>query len=349
VVIFLDGKQVTKEELEKPLSLSVGEHTLKIERKDGSVVTRMFTVGKEDTTIQVAGESKPEKPIEPIPTEPSEAVKPLIKKLTDEDVRVRRQAAASLETLKDRSAVPALVARVADSQWVNDDWYESNSSKSAALRALRALAPGHATPALLDALKSKTEEVRHWSCLQLKAQKDDAKAVAGLVASLKKDPAPKVRVAAAASLVAARPPAVEALVGALTHDDVRVRTQAAVTLAALGDSAVPPDVVKQVADGSAAALARRIADDRWVNDDWYESNSSKSAALRALRALAPGHATPALLDALKSKTEEVRHWSCIQLGNQKDQASLDGLDAATNDPAPKVREAAAAALRKRKK
>ena len=50
VVFILDGKQYTPEELTKPLRLEVGEHELKIKRKD-SVEIRMLTVG-EDKTVK---------------------------------------------------------------------------------------------------------------------------------------------------------------------------------------------------------------------------------------------------------------------------------------------------------
>src|SRR5262249_45597384 len=50
VVFILDGKQYTPEELTKPLRLEVGEHELKIKRKDG-VEFRKFTVG-EDKTVK---------------------------------------------------------------------------------------------------------------------------------------------------------------------------------------------------------------------------------------------------------------------------------------------------------
>src|SRR5262249_28416730 len=104
---------------------------------------------------------------------PSAAVKPLIAKLEDENVNVRRQAAESLEKLGDRTAVPALVKRVADDLWVANDRYDASySSKKAALKALRAIAPDRVTEALLGALGAKDENVRIWACRELAMQKD---------------------------------------------------------------------------------------------------------------------------------------------------------------------------------
>lgn len=132
--------------------------------------------------------------------EPSDAVKGLVKQLQDEDVAVRRRAAESLKGLGDRSAVPALVPRVADDLWSDgyDNQAANYSSKRAALDALRVLAPDRVTQALLGALKSKNEQVRVRACEELGTQ-SDRDSVAGLTAA-RQDPSEKVRKAAAEAL-----------------------------------------------------------------------------------------------------------------------------------------------------
>jgi predicted Ser/Thr protein kinase len=49
VVLFvLDGRELTRAELSGPMKLSVGDHKLKMRRKDGTYVVSEFTVGKEE-------------------------------------------------------------------------------------------------------------------------------------------------------------------------------------------------------------------------------------------------------------------------------------------------------------
>jgi HEAT repeat protein len=219
----------------------------------------------------------------------------------------------------------------------------------AALEALKRLAPApRVTEALLAAAQSKTLAVRVWACEALVLQKDKESTV-GLVAALKDAEVP-VRVAAAKALADVRPPAVAALVSVLTDLDIRVRMTAGWSLWRLGDrTKVTGDLVDQVAEGAAAALAKRVADDLWADGDgWDDRYSSKLAALEALKRLAPQRVTEALLGALRSKEESVRVWACEALAQQKDQESFAGLTAAVNDPSEKVKTAATAALKKRK-
>ncbi|OAI41667.1 hypothetical protein AYO40_02725 [Planctomycetaceae bacterium SCGC AG-212-D15] len=57
VLLILDGKTVTKEELDGKLDLRVGDHELRIKRKDGQVEVRRLVV-KKDQTVEVS-EAKP--------------------------------------------------------------------------------------------------------------------------------------------------------------------------------------------------------------------------------------------------------------------------------------------------
>src|SRR5262249_18794497 len=51
VVLILDGKEVSKEDLARPVPLQPGEHELVTKTGNKVVETRKFTVGKEDKTV----------------------------------------------------------------------------------------------------------------------------------------------------------------------------------------------------------------------------------------------------------------------------------------------------------
>jgi HEAT repeat protein len=369
---FLDGKEVSREDLAREMHLPVGDHVLVVKKGDQVVDTFRFKVGEKDDKqiVQVVPKEpvkndppKKDPPKEPIgkndppkepvgkkevPAEASPAVKVFLAKLFGEDVRERCQAARELANLKDLSAVLPLVERVADRMWVGgtDNGGRFNSSKCAAVDALKVLDPERVTEALVKATKSETVEVRVWACTELGAQKD-RDAVACLVGVLKDDPDATVRQEAAKALVTSRPPAVAALARALSDDDVHVRSLAAHTLGALGNLSLPPALVKETADGAVPALVRRVADKLWVDgaDNNGRYRSSKNAAIDALRVLARGRATEALVMATKSETTQVRVWACTELGAQKDRDAVVCLVAVlADDPAPEVRREAAEAL-----
>jgi hypothetical protein len=76
-VLILDGKERTKEELSAPVTLVVGDHVLEIKRKDGSVATRRFTVGRQDDQKEVAlGPKKTEPAPEPTGIKPRPEPRP---------------------------------------------------------------------------------------------------------------------------------------------------------------------------------------------------------------------------------------------------------------------------------
>jgi hypothetical protein len=223
VIFILDNNPISREELAKPIKLRTGDHELVLKRGGQVVEARRFTVGVQDNnqTVQVpkeepgthvaglpkdspATEDGPRKlpavKPEPPPGEPSAAVKALVAKLDEEDNTVRRQAAESLKKLGDRSAVPALVRRVADDLWGYEDGnYQPSGSKLPALEALRELGPERVTEALLGALGSKTEAVRVWACEHLGKQTDKPSGE-GLTDVGLKDRSPQVRKAAAEAL-----------------------------------------------------------------------------------------------------------------------------------------------------
>jgi HEAT repeat protein len=291
------------------------------------------------------------------------AVPALLGALSDKDVTVRREAAFSLTKLGDRKvftteaiekvsklAVAHLMKRVADDLWQSGDGdVLGYSSKKRALEALKTLGKDKVTEALLSATKADTMEIREWACWELAEQKDEASA-AGLLAALKNDPAPRVRVAAATSLPVFGASAAPALAQALFDKEVPVRQKAANGLNRLGDrKTLPGEVVDKVAEVAVPALMKRVADDLWGSGDNDNAGySSKLMALEALKTLAKTKVTPALIDALRSTNENVRIWAIWQLGQLSDKEVFDGLSAAMKDESPRVREAAAKALEKRK-
>jgi hypothetical protein len=105
-------------------------------------------------------------------------VQALIEQLKDPDADVRRAAATSLGKMgaNAKGAVPALIQRVADDVWgtqgnsVNTDNAQGNTSKDAALEALKQLAPDRVEEALLEGMKSTSPGTRKWASAQLAAK-----------------------------------------------------------------------------------------------------------------------------------------------------------------------------------
>ena len=59
-------------------------------------------------------------------------------------------------------------------------------------------------------------------------------------------------------------------------------------------------------------MVERVADDVWgggIQDTGYPGNTSKDAALRALKKLAPDKVQGALLKATDSKNKQVKTWA----------------------------------------
>lgn len=242
-----------------------------------------------------------------------------------------------------------------------------------ALTALKELEPARATEALKNALGSKNDAVRHWACMQLSKEKDEA-GTAALAGALK-DESDRVRLAAAQAL-ATRGEASgrEALAKYLANRDTarESRQMAAATLAhlssqpadetvktglrtALEPALDDPDVavryyategLRKLKDKAAVpALMKRVADEVFEDKSGKGYGAAdKEMALTALKELAPDRAVEALLGALQSKNEAVWAWACSQLKKEKDQPSAAALVAALGDTAENVRLAAAAAL-----
>jgi len=239
-----------------------------------------------------------EEPPAPSIDDDDPAVQALIDRLNDESSSTRKVAAESLRRLGAKSAVPALMKRVADDLWyisgytnVPDD--PIGGGKAAALEVLKQLAPDRVTEALIAATRSKTVEVRVWALGELVGRKDDTRADA----------------------------VVEALVRALGDAGGGDADRAAhMVRAGRHIRRVAAEGLRQLGARSAApALAQRVADDLWyisgytnVPDD--PIGGGKAAALEVLKLLAPEKVTAALAAALKLKNEYVRSWAAAELG-----------------------------------
>ncbi len=166
---YLDGKPITEQELKGPIGLMTGEHELRMVLADGKEQTRTFTV--------VPGDDRQKVDINRPDVDASPKVRPLASALLSDSGMVRKAAAESLMELKDTSAVPDLIKRVADDKWIVDDWFgpfypgKDNydpiaGGKSAALDALKKLAPDKVDFALAKAMKSRNKHVASWATSQ---------------------------------------------------------------------------------------------------------------------------------------------------------------------------------------
>jgi HEAT repeat protein len=255
---------------------------------------------------QVAPQVEPKAPVDDGKISP--AVQALIEQLSDEEANVRHAAAESLGKMGARAkgAVPALMQRLADDLWgsrnnpVNLDNSSGNTSKDSALRALQQLDSGKVEAALVGATKSKNAKTRAWASAQLAPSDTENKS---------KRPAIAVAEPPANGDV---PPAVKALIDQLSDEEANVRHAAAESLGKLGSRAKP----------AAPALMQRLADDLWgskanpVNLDNSSGNTSKDAALKALKQIAPDKVEPALIEAMRAKNSKTKAWAAAQLGKQ---------------------------------
>ena len=220
-------------------------------------------------------------------------VKVLVEQLQDEDYNVRWSAAAALGKLGDKAkgAAGALERRVAD------DNFESGllRDKTAALAALKVLAPNRVEKALTLATKSKAGEVRTWAADRLGDHDKD-------------EPKPKPGDSPVESADAELPPRVKVLVEQLQDADYNVRWSAAAALAKLGDKA----------KGAVPALVRRVGDEQFESGLYRD----KKAAVEALKVLAPDQLERALVLASKAKAPEVR---CVT-GNHMAEVRSDPRD-----------------------
>ncbi|CAN5914812.1 hypothetical protein BH23PLA1_BH23PLA1_11320 [soil metagenome] len=351
VVVTLDGDVIRIESLDRPMTLTdPREYHLVVVRDGRLEEDRKITVaeGGRPATIRLVAEdgARELEVVEPIPP-PARAPRPapevkqpdsgntpstgldpvvqaLIVQLSDKDAEVRCTAAENLQELGAKAAVPALIQRVTDDVWVENyaSIYE-DSSKTAALNALRALAPVKVEATLLAAMNTNDRDGRAWASRQLTKHRQStvlaAAPASGLAPSAKLSPSGRamvlrlddpewdVREQAVKALGDLRESAaIPHLIPILKDKDFRVRVAVAEALRALDDASAVP------------ALADRVADDvhdlKYDNRIWsYISNNqtdfSKEAALQALRALDREAVEDALIRASNAKNPRVRAWA----------------------------------------
>lgn len=362
-----------------------------IELDDGTVETEMPTVpgpvahAVEQASASGAAQAEAARPV-PQPAAPAadradrtdqqrRLVDALVTALSDQDADVRKQAAATLATLRDPRAIDGLTVALKDR---DPDVREEAVSGLAQMRAPSAAGP------LLLALKDESGEVRAKAAYALGELRDPRSADAltstledpdaevreqavyalgrlRLSASLEplqaalKDPDADVRQHAANALAELEDPrSTDALIGALSDADADVRQQAAFGLAKLrAPSAVTP-LIRALADSDAevrqqAAFALSgLRDPRAVDsligalkDRMPEVRQQAAFALSQLRASA---AVGPLIATLKDQDGEVRQQAAFALGQIRSAEAIDPLTAALQDPDDDVRQQVAFAL-----
>jgi HEAT repeat protein len=256
----------------------------------------------------------------------SEVVQALSKALEDGDGRVRRAAADSLAQIGDKTAIPALVQRVADDVWIEApaqvpdgsdepyDGYKGQGSKDHALAALRQLEPAKASEALAAALQSTKPELRRWSAGELGVQKDRTALKALVQTTGDADPATRGRAIAGLANFKDKE-AVTALARALEDKEPMIRRAAADSLKVIGDrsATVVNALVKRIADEAWFARPANAPDGGDEPYDGYKGQGSKDRALAALKSLAPERVKDALTQATRSKNVQVKEWAAAEL------------------------------------
>jgi len=174
---------------------------------------------------------------------------------------------------------------------------------------------------LILALKNKDPTVQYDAAEALGDIRDN-RAVEPLVTALKNDEFSGVRWKAAEALSKIGAPAVEALIGALRHDDDDVRWKAAVALGEIGDPRAIEPLIIQLCD-----------EDRFV----------KSHAALALGTIGEPAVNP-LLRALSEGDGNLRWGAAIALGKIRDPRAIEPLIRALADKYENVRAESASSL-----
>jgi HEAT repeat protein len=229
------------------------------------------------------------------------------------DWRVRAAAAEALVETGAADALEALIEALADENW---------AVRKAAGLAIGQMRDAQALEPFLAALRGQTQEARLLAAEAL-GQFGDVRAVDPLVGALA-DRSWDVRAAAARALGAiADARAVSPLMVAMRESDLGVRDAAAEALVNIGQPAFD-------------TLGDALDDPSW--------DVRRTAAL-ALGRLGDQRATGRLLLALRDNSDPwLRENAALALGQIGDISALPLLQVALFDDAPRVREAAAAAL-----
>jgi serine/threonine protein kinase len=188
-------------------------------------------------------------------------------------LEARNAAIEKVKGLKESDAVDLLVHFVAEAAWVDGD--SKGEDRTAALSAIRSIAPGSESlaAALKQATKAKDVRVRIWACGPLAVLSDSEykdQLLPLLLAALK-DTNPDLRKAAAEQIHKNR----------------------------LGDEAVVGALVNRISDGLWEPTRLRRVD----------KDGGKTAAAEALHAVAPKRLGPALHAASRAVNPEIKRWA----------------------------------------
>ena len=174
---------------------------------------------------------------------------------------------------------------------------------------------------LIRLLKHRDLDVQYGAAEAL-GEIGDSGAVEPLIAALKNDEYSGVRWKAAEALSKIGAPAVEPLIGALSHDDDDVRWKAAIALGEIGDPRAIEPLIILLCD-----------EDRFV----------KSHAALALGAIGEPAVNP-LLRALREGDGNLRWGAAIALGKIRDPRAIEPLIRALADKYENVRAESASSL-----
>ena len=269
----------------------------------------------------------------------------LIGMLGDKEWLVRYAAANALCNPRDVSAVGPLADLLRD---------EYSTVRTAAIQALRDMGSPQAVGPLTDVLADKDPEVRR-AAIDALGEIASPKAVDALTIALKdKDERAKVSAAKALGEIGdAR--AVPALADALKDTDPQVRQAAARALGRTGDPQALKPLLTALRDqdwnvraGATESLSSclRANPVPWVFDELVAMTEGPDAAvaLRPLTAFGE-KASPVFLQALKNADPKVRAAVAVAVADIPVPYVMEALlDVLVKDPAPQVREAAAAAM-----
>jgi HEAT repeat protein len=276
-----------------------------------------------------------------------DVVQKLVEALDGDDRDKRAAAASRLAEIEDRTAIPALLRRLRDEDW---------RVREEAARALGKMKAAAAVVGLLECIRmgrpgpfgggngnsTFTDAIKEIGPL----------AVPVLVDALSDEDA-RMRLVIIDLLGAiAEPDAVPALAGALRDPEWRVRWQAADALGKMGNTAAVPDLVEMLTDGnkdvriSAAYALGRIGHDsaveglvKLLHDREWRVRWGAAEALWEIGE----PAVPALIEVLRQEDEYVRR-AAIRALAQIGSPSISALIGALNDDNWDVRWSAAAAL-----
>jgi HEAT repeat protein len=236
-------------------------------------------------------------------------IEPVIAALRDSNSKVREGAAEALARIGEARAVGPLLTALEDG-----DSYV----RKAAAEALAKIGDGRAVEPLITALKDEDRVVRGAAAWAL-GQMADERAIEPLMTALG-DREACVRALGGPdppkALARIGRPAVEPLIGALRHNDSRVRQGAAEALGLIGDVwAVKP-------------LTKRLRD---------KDGDVRSAAAEALGHLGDARAVKPLIEALQRRDSAMRPEAAEALGKIRDVQAVKHLIAVLRDEKPLVR------------